>query len=571
MSPDPRSPSSSEATVLRSRPSFRGDIIEADLLGVLCSIFVIVWTFWSIFSFSHEVSFDIFLARIVSLMFLFGIGWAEFKIPRAGVLLFILIWPEMLVFRELAHTHLRPWFIMFPENWGGPLAASLGVAIWFRQKQWSAYGLNSQLNEGDENRPNPPKNFRETTAWRWTFRILFVALFLSAAQGLLHSKNPLPGWVVEPTSWKDMIQLPAYGSLRPVFLFWNLAPCILLGLIFLNPVLQKYLSPLHTNAQLKINLDLIPWSLFAISLFVAGQVIFQVGSATQGSFSLSHRWEFGEQYKNFKWAFDQGPPAGPFSNRNTTGPFLVTHGALGFALAFKMDGKARWLVLASSLIVLWAAFLTQSRNTWFMLAALPWLALFIRAGWKRLLTAFLSFALMVTTLLYAPLPKAESGSPTAFSRVTKSLHEFRSGKSQAASTGRQALWSVSWQIIRAHPLGSGLGTFPYQAHPNSAIGKQYSLGAHHSPHSMPIHLLVEAGPLALIAWLGLWIFLPWKALIFWKKNNIFALPVLLVGMGNLLDTSWLVSGFTTVSVLLIVIALLQHADVDGEETMMKET
>jgi O-antigen ligase len=184
----------------------------------------------------------------------------------------------------------------------------------------------------------------------------------------------------------------------------------------------------------------------------------------------------------------------------------------------------------------------------------------MRASRTRVVLAIAVLAIVAACTLRLPLPKGSPGRDRPIDRVLASVTALREGDWQTLTSSRNELWRVAWEIFKCYPLtGSGPGTFGMLAYPRSTIFPGYQIDQpYFAAHSMPLNLLAELGVIGMVAWTACWLILPLLALLCWKAHNRLALAILCIGLGNIVDTVWLVPGTTLFSVLAIILACGEH-------------
>ncbi|MGD0093394.1 MAG: hypothetical protein ABSE73_26065, partial [Planctomycetota bacterium] len=170
------------------------------------------------------------------------------------------------------------------------------------------------------------------------------------------------------------------------------------------------------------------------------------------------------------WKFDEGPPSGPFPNRNTAAPLLVILGASFFSLVGTSQGLKKLALLCLGLVVALCACLTASRNGLFLLLILPLLALLPRPTWRRTVLACLLFVFGVTAALFAPLPGRNGTQSELWQRVAATRQALRDWDWHEFSSGRTDVFRSALTISGKFPLaGSGPGTFMRETQPTPRL------------------------------------------------------------------------------------------------------
>lgn len=218
---------------------------------------------------------------------------------------------------------------------------------------------------------------------------------------------------------------------------------------------------------------------------VAGLAAFAVG--------LGHRAFFEDKIYGL---FDasRGLPVGPFVNPNHTAEFLELGAFAALAFAFSRpsrDGQRVWKVVAAVLAA--GALSTLSRGSVLALGSgvLVWFLLAPRSDDGESLHRT-KFAAALIGLLVVVGIGVGFGAEGLLDRFAQS---------GPAGEGRFRVWADALKMLRAHPLGIGLGAFTrtypvYQSFPSS-VWYQF-------PEDQPLSILVETGVPGAVFMLAAW-------------------------------------------------------------------
>ena len=498
-------------------------VLERKILGISITLLFIWITLLFILSVFIGISSSLNVQRVIltsltSMAVVVGIAALEYFKPWWGFYLFLMFWPIMSVVQEL----LTRWDTLLLDLRGWSLTAALAFGCWLRFKQ-------SSSNSCAVAPITVPR--RGHHGWLLAFRLalwgLVLSYFFSSLVSTWRMQHPPPDWII----WQG-------GKLVPLGTALVYLPSLLLGLLLLNQ--------LATNAFASTGLIKKNSTVPSLPLLPSGKMI--AFAVTGGIFAASF---FIYQIKTgFTWSFNSGvPQAGVFFNQNTMAPFLAIIGILLFAAARPPKSKQVALCLLGC-VFLFLTFLTHSRNGVFMILCSIMALLLIRINWRRFLLIVAVLTLFLAFLFYLPLPKLEVVSLKRFFQTVEAL---RAGELGNALLVRWELFKAAILIFLDYPwLGSGPGTFPMLTANGARFGNIVGSYQRVSPHSMPLHLLAENGLLGMMSWSVAWLLLPLIAVIRWRSEGALALVVLVMGVGNLFDTVWMVPGMTTFCVLLIV-------------------
>lgn len=482
--------------------------VERRIIGFSITLFL----FYFIFNYASSNSQGLIVAVVI-----LNWGLLEYLKPWWGFYLFLLLWPSIWVIGELLAIWVNPYWAGMPWFFPAPLTTALSFACWLRfekgmyvVRMWDKHALHGAGHH-----------------WFLAFRIalwgLFFAYFFSWMVSVWRLNNPHLGWVI-PSDAKQQILAPILTYL----------PSLLLGLLLLNRLSEKYSDP-KAFPHLKM-----------IALTIAGGVIAAI------FFTYQIR-------TGYTWWFNNGDPlGGPFFNRNTTAPFLSLIGLLLLAVPTSSKWKRISFYLLGALFFSLTV-LTQSRNGIFMILCLMVALFFIRAAWIRFALAAAVLIFLYLLLFWLPLPNSTAVSLVGLSRSISSIESLRTDGMSQAVGDRWPLFQTAIMIFKDYPwIGSGPGTFGMLTAEGSLFGS--TTGGLHlpSPHSIPLHLLAETGLLGAVSWSLAWVLLPFLAVIRWQRGNMLALTVLIMGLGNIFDTVWMLTGMTTLCVLLIVWACAEE-------------
>ena len=489
---------------------------ERRVLGLLALLLLSFWGLACITDYNHPPGTR--CIRMLAILIVELAGMMEFRRPWWGFYFLLLFWPQSLAIREFCAQYISPLFEGLPDFWGGPLACALTLAVLARNSTEAPLIPSA-------GKPSLPVRLFRGALW-----FFMVAYTLTAVIGYFRLNSPPAGWPVPHASWRVILN-PGVSQLTPLTSILSLVPPLLLGLALLNLLADKPLS-LRPPVQKLIALCC------ATGLLAAFQLFIQIKMGSSG-----YRFTGG-------WI-----PAGPFEHRNTAGPVF----ALFFGLAVMAAVRARHcgkdnnavLFIISGMIMLLAAYRSTSRNALFMLLAMPWLALLARPTLVRICIAVLLPAAGLALLFWIPLPHSDPNPRNAVDRILLTVENARAGEMNGVSGGRTPLFMTALNIGRDFPLaGSGVGSFPILARPNSPYRAPGIVDAYGAAHSMPLNLFAESGIVVALGWLLLWVLLPLAVLL--RAPRVRGAVLLLAfGIGNLVDTMWLVPGLNTLSVVLI--------------------
>lgn len=502
-------------SLFSDEPSWSMTIIERRLLGSMSAIFFVTFIVHHLhkaltISSSQTIGWTFTVALI-------ALAALEYLKPWCGIYLLLVLWPTMWIVREAALNWIGPHWIALPDIWGAPATTALAVGCWVRFE-------NPKYEETNRRNVQPYLNLTKGTELglkfcRFALWGLLLSYFISSIIAVWRIQHIPAGWVLSPNS-----------KYIPLITTLTYAPSLILGLTILN----------HFPNFFSSSVEMLPYIKMAFSAIIGGIIVallcvYQLQTGTA-------------------WTFSGGDPlAGPFFNRNTTAPYLSTIGMLSFAMAYQ--SQTRWkqvgLNLAGiALIIL--TLLTQSRNGVLMVFCMVFCAIFMLYARRRILAFVVSTFLFILLLSGLELLKNKSFSTTSLlSRMVFTTEKIEEGDLKTAS-GRWDLFKAGILIFRDYPwFGSGPGTFAMLTDKGARFGG-ITGALYSSAHSMPLNLLAENGLLGLLSWSALWLFLPLWAVIYLNRGKMFAMTVIVLGVGNLFDTVWMVPSMTTFSILLII-------------------
>jgi len=494
---------------------------ERALLTAGSALFLFTWTALYLTDVNHPPG--VRTARIAGAALAIGIGILEYSRRWWGFYAFLILWPQMMVARELLQMLFGPAWGALPTITAGPLAASLTIGFALHQMKFPKKAAAPEINSTSESA------FINHSWIRIALWCLAFIWTLSAAIATARLWNiPPAGWHVDPADWRHASGPSAYSALAPAASALRIVPEFLLGLMLFNVCGRNSNPP--TNNLLKC--------IAASTVLVTLEILLQL-------------------VLNRNWAFDENPPGGPFNNRNTAAPILVIFGVLVLAAQMhRPNGKVIRRTLATVCIGLGCSLL--SRNGLFSAGVLA--VVYLTLSLQRRWIVFAAMGAAAAIFLWAPLPKSETISSVGVRRVILTIEELRAGDWNAVTSYRSELYVSALKIFGKYPLcGSGPATFPMLASPGSIYAVS-GWGAYFSAHSMPLNLAAEIGIIGALAWILLWLVFP--AVVLWRERRISWLwiSVLMIGVANLLDTVWFAAGMGTLSMMILWLACRENED-----------
>jgi O-antigen ligase len=489
--------------------------IERRLIGGFGSLLLFTWLLICITDVNHPPGVR-WIRMLIGVLVL-SIGALEYFRPRRGFYLLLLLWPNMLVVRELLATHVSPLLAAIPNFWGGPASAALLCAVWLRSESDSPATRSVSA--------------RRVLPFYYALCLLIIAWIVAAVFGVWRSTHPPADWRVDATDVRHLLDPGLFVGLYPALLSLEILPALLLGALLLHLLSRGELTgetavPVRTVVLTAAIGATIAAMLFTLQMITGGQ-----------------------------WAFNQGTMAGPFISRNTVAPVLILSGVLWFYLWKSESLARRWTFLMAGIALLFLACASASRNGLFLIASFGFLLLFFKASMRRMAIAAASLLILVAALFHAPLPAAYNQRDEMARRTIETIQDVRAGNWDKAFGYRLQLYYAAAAIAADYPVtGSGPGTFPMQVRPGTRYSKMVHEAEIFSAHSLPVNLLAEIGLIGMAAWVVFWIVLPWIGLARWPAGNFLMLATLLAGFANLLDTVWYAPGMTLICVLLPVLA-----------------
>lgn len=522
------------------------DRAEPYAITVIASLALVTWTFACVFGFETSPPLNVRFIRYLGVAFVLSFGILAYYRPWWCIGAFLVIWPHMLVLRELFVIYVRPWGNEFPVCWDGPLAASLVIGLALRpSKQRDASNLvEPATSTSTAPLPTATTGVDDNYQWIGSIRIciwlLIVGWLFASLAGILRTHDPEIEWHVNATPWVNLLAADPYSVWAPVRDSIRILPAVLFGAFLLRELQQGIGHPITEANPAKLGIP--PTRTLLLCAGASGLAAgLMVGI---------------EIYLGKHWSFDLFPPGGPFTHRNTVAPYLFVTGAVFFALSFRKGSLRSLLYLFPAILCFVLALSTGSRNAVLLTFAFPLLLCFTKAGRRRLAACAILVGIATALLLWAPLPNPQRDSGAT--RWQWSVMQFRKGNWDKLTRNRTHLWGIALSTYAKFPIsGSGVGTFAMVAKSGTEHDRRLSI--HGSAHSVPLHLLAETGLLGSVGWCGAWVLIPMLALIRWRRANFFMLVVLTTGLANMVDTVWLVPGMATFSVLLLWLACSERA------------
>ncbi|HYG74494.1 MAG TPA: O-antigen ligase family protein [Planctomycetota bacterium] len=483
--------------------------------GLLSGAMLLAWVVILAIDINHPPG--VRTARMAAALLALGLGALEFLRPGAGLTAFVFSWPFMHLLRHGLMSSLNT------QAWGGfpttlgPAAAALGIAFWLRTN-----------GRRDFQSPPAPAGMAFSDYVRVLLAAFVLIWCLSAVVSAAWLLGPFqhPGWHVDALDARRLSALSAFSPAAPLGSVLRVIPELLLGILLLNFYLGNSMRQWRDD----------PGALLSAARYSA---------LPAAGFLIA------EMLLKFSFPFDENPPSGLFTNRNTAAPVLIVLGLLYFFSA-RPEEKRSWHSFAGvGLIAL--ACVILSRNGVFMVLGLFWLLLFARPTRTRLALGIALPLLAIAAVYFVPLPRSETLKSESLQRLVLGIEYVRAGDWANATNYRTDLYVAAVKTFTLYPvLGSGPSTFPMLVHPGAMFGIDITKNlAYMAAHSMPLNQLAETGLFGCLTWLALWIVLPFAAILRWGRNGIPALAACVFGIGNILDTSWLTPGITTLAVLLL--------------------
>jgi O-antigen ligase len=194
---------------------------------------------------------------------------------------------------------------------------------------------------------------------------------------------------------------------------------------------------------------------------------------------------------------------GPYANQRLTGGIgdpnelasvlvpAVVFAAFGFAATRSI--AARWLLLASSAVCVFALFRTESRGGIVALGAAGLATLLFSGRWRLRALASIGLAGALSLVYFTFFASSQ-----AVARIT----DFHA----AGGTGRQDVWTLATRMIRDHPVrGVGIGNFPVveptYALQNVDVSQSYFVVGQipKATHNTYLQILAELGVVGFVA------------------------------------------------------------------------
>lgn len=456
--------------------------------------------------------------RIAALVFVAAIGLLEFKRPWIGLAIFAALWPQRMVLKLALENHFSPLFAAWPDVFDWPCTAALAAAIALRH--FRTIPPDPLSLDANTYRAGFFAHFLPLAFW-----VLILTTLASVPFSYLKLKAMAPEWGLLQPDFRALTSNHPLSVLRP----FNAAIPLVVHALFTLIVLRAALF--ERTACWRIY-----WPLFGfvLGLFAAAlQLLTQI--AGTGA-----------------WVpLDEGAPSGPFGHRNMAAPMLIlaAWALLAIRGKIKLSNLTELAPVAAILLVL-LAICTGSRNALILTACSLWSLLFIGAGKARTLLAFALPAVLLVTVLYLlPLPRPDSGGSQTLRRSVDTLQQIRDGEWMLATSFRTELWKVGGRMWLHNPVvGAGPGTFYIYAnrvgYTHSPFMTQAGV-ASFAAHSVPMNLLAECGPLAALAWLFIFLMVPFAWIVKTPTFHPLATGLFLFGLSNLLDTPWYAEGTAT--------------------------
>jgi len=498
--------------------------------GSICSFFLLIFAITCFTDLNHPPG--VRYIRLGTLGFILFVSVIEFAFAWRGIGLFCLLWPLQLPIKYFLSSKVSGLFGAIPDLFDWPLAAGFTIAIALRQLRTVP--------------PDPVKI--ENTQFGAMPRFLPVGLYLfaclialSAISAYLRLRYAPSSWNVQSADFRMLLYIHNPHSILRVF--WVGVPAIV-NAFFLLAILRAGLFE-----RTKTKITIWPFIAFVVSMmFAAGIVVSQI----------TGKWYWVQ--------FDDGPPGGPFSNRNAVAPMLILAALAILAFIPKIQSTFFKTMCGLSAVVLMViAISTGSRNGLVLILLVPWAFLWVGAGlWRVIATTLTPMLLMLMLLYWVPIPKPETVRIESLQRGIEAVSKVRQGNWDEASSYRNQLWNSAFRMASLHPvLGTGPGT--YYLYASQVPETRNDLIQKHNvtcivAHSTPINLLAEGGIITAILWVGIWILIPFCLVVKSTEFNGFSIGVLLLGLSNILDTPWYVSGGITLASIWLTAAIVAGKD-----------
>lgn len=428
-------------------------------------------------------------------------AYLEFRKPWFGVGLFLVSWSQLGLMQKLI-DHLGPPHFDAVNSWNLLISGSLGVAIWLRRGL--SVGLKSNAAQKDSK-----------------------SSILSLSQLVL-------GLILGSALLATVILLFSSSDGDGVLASVRWCSPIVFGLLLFHDV--------------EVGLD-VPVKPLVVLFFLG---LLWVGLETEMQLRTGLR------------LIDQGSaPGGPFETRNFLSPILV----LGALACWPVgEGRALWVKAGMGLLAFALAgesLMIIARNGAVAglgvvaVVGVAWLR--DRVGKFKVLMIGFTVVLIVFGLTYLDFTQLENKS---LFRLASAIYDLRQGAFRQAMGDRLEIWETAIRIWVTHPLGVGPGAFHSFIYPHSPYNMAAEKLGHYPSHThnMPLQWLVEAGPVACIGWIVLWIMIPFRGT--WKggPSGGLAATVLMIGFSNILDEPWNAPGYPVMAVIMLVLMCADWVD-----------
>jgi O-antigen ligase len=206
---------------------------------------------------------------------------------------------------------------------------------------------------------------------------------------------------------------------------------------------------------------------------------------------------------------------GTFDQPNPFGGYLNLSLPLALALAlFGRDPRMRWVAGGSSVLLLFALYLANSRGA--LLGLVAAVIVIIAVGWRlerqAAIAAAIGAPLVATAWVTHLIPLSVQDKLLAQFRVNDVSLAAQVNDANFSTIERLAHWVAGWRMFLAHPLlGVGAGNYGAAYQQYKVPGWDESLT--HS-HNYYINVAAETGALGLLAFLalvGAALYLAWRA------------------------------------------------------------
>ncbi len=207
------------------------------------------------------------------------------------------------------------------------------------------------------------------------------------------------------------------------------------------------------------------------------------------------------------WRLASGENPVLAGSMSEAGQLLIVIGITSGLLLYQKGRKARIFLIAALLIMILAEILNFKRGSW---AAL--IFVFTVQGWIRC-KKIIPVIIVAAALLFL------------FQPVRERLFELKNEFSPLRG-GRLAMWETVPAILREHPMGIGIdntGSVMYKY--NSSIES-----GHSHIHNTPLQILVEMGPVGLIAftwWMAVFLKISYTTFRNIKNENVYEKSLML--------------------------------------------